>query len=105
MPRDRFFAEVLEELQAAKKTGAYFINVKESSEDLIRIYIKTGELYALTYGSAVGQDAMDIIEYYSLQNATFFDGLAAPAGIVPLKVPMKKFIEMMRKAHKKVRVP
>ena len=105
MATERFFGDVLQELYNDKKSGSLFVNVVQSSEDLIRIYIKGGEIYYLTYGSAIGQDAMDIIEYYTLQNATFFEGLAAPAGIVPSKFPMKKFIDMMRKAHKKVRVP
>ncbi len=105
MARERYFSDVLQELFDAKKSGSFFINVKESSEDLIRVYIKGGEIYNITYGSAIGQDAMDIVEYYTLQNATFFEGLAAPAGVSPLKLPMKKFIDMMRKANKKVRVP
>ncbi len=105
MAKERYFADVLQELYDVKKSGSLFVGVLESSEDLIRIYIKNGEIYHFTYGSAIGQDCMDIIEYYTLRNATFFEGLAAPAGIVPSKFPTKKFIDMMRKAYKKVRVP
>lgn len=105
MAKQRDFADVLQELYVGKVNGAVFINVKESSEDLIRIYFKGGEIYYLTYGSAIGQDALDIIEYYTLNNATFFEGVAAPAGIVPAKFQTKKFIDAMEKAHKIVRVP
>lgn len=105
MAKVRSFADVLKELHDAKKSGSLFVNVVESSEDLIRIYIKNGEIFYMTYGSAIGQDCMDIIEYYTLGNATFFEGLAAPAGIVPSKFPTEKFIAIMRSADKTVRVP
>ena len=86
-------------------SNSLFITVLQSSEDLIRIYLKNGEIFYLTYGSAIGQDALDIIEYYALRNATFFEGLEAPAGIAALKFPTKKFIDTMRKAYKRVRMP
>jgi len=47
---------------------------------------------------------MDIIEFYTWQNATFFDGLAAPAGTTASKFPTEKFIKLMKDTHKKVRV-
>ena len=105
MPKDRYFADVLQELYDAKLTGAYLITVHESSEDLFRIYTKAGEIAAVTYGSAVGQDALEILEYYTLDSGTFFEGAAVPAGVASLKFPMKKFIDMMRKANQKIRVP
>lgn len=105
MPRDRYLAEVLQELADAKVTGAYFITMKQSSEDLFKIFTKSGELVAVTYGSAMGQDALDILEYYTLANGTFFKDITVPPGTAPLKVPMKKFIEMMRKARVMIRVP
>jgi hypothetical protein len=104
MAKDQYFADLLEELYITKRSGSLFINVIESSEDLIRIYFKNGEIYYISYGSAIGQDALDIIEYYTLQNVTFFEGLAAPEGIVPSKFPTKKFIASMKNTYKKVRV-
>lgn len=104
MARDRFFFDVLKELHDARLTGAYFITTKESSEDLFKIYIKDGELVAVTYGSAAGQDAIEILEYYRLQNGTFFKDFAMPANTMPLKFPMKKFIDMMRKSGTLIRV-
>ncbi len=105
MAKQMYFADVLKEIYDNKKSGSLFINVVESSEDLIRIYFKNGEIFYLTYGSAIGDDAMDIIEYYTLSNATFFQALDAPAGTVHSKFPTKKFIEKMNKTYKRVRVP
>ncbi len=105
MARVKSFADLLQELYDDRNSGQLFVNVVESSEDLIRIYLKNGEIYYLSYGSAVGQDAMDIVEYYTFGNATFLEGSAAPAGTVASKFRMDKFISMMRKADKSVRVP
>jgi hypothetical protein len=104
MAKEQYFADVLEELYDGKKSGALFINVVESSEDLIRIYVREGEIYHITYGSAVGQDALDIIEYYTLRKVTFFERLAAPEGTKPSKFSTKKFIASMKNTYKKVRV-
>ncbi len=103
MAQERYFADVLQELHDSRKSGSLFITVLQSSEDLVRIYLRGGEIYYITYGSAVGQDALDIIEYYTLRNATFLEGLAAPTGSVPAKFGTKKFIDTMRKAHIKIR--
>ncbi len=105
MAKVRGFSDVLRELHADRKSGQLFVNVVESSEDLIRIYFKKGQIYYFSYGSAIGQDAMDIVEYYTFGNATFLEGSAAPAGTVASQFRMDKFIDMMRKADKKVRVP
>ncbi len=105
MARMRSFADVLRELHKAKKSGQLFVLVQESSEDLIRIYLKNGEIYYVSYGSATGQDALDIIEYYTFDNATFLEGSAPPAGVATSNFQTEKFIALMEKADKKVRVP
>ncbi len=104
MAKERFFAEVMQELVDTKKTGALLINVVETSEDLLRIYFRNGEIYYISYGSASGTDCIDIIEYYTLRNATFFNELTMQ-GVEALKFPTKKFISMMRDKQMKVRVP
>lgn len=98
------FADLLKEFHDGRKTGQLFVLVLQSSEDLFRIYLKDGEIYYVSYGSAIGQDALDVIEYYTLDNATFLEGSAAPAGTSAMKLQMEKFISLMRKAHKTVRV-
>lgn len=105
MATEKYFADVMQEFRDARKSGSLFVDIKESSEDLIRIYFRNGEIYHMTYGSAIGQDCIDIIEYYTLRNATFFEGLSAPAGTVSSKFPADKFISVMKKSHKRVRVP
>ncbi|OGW50741.1 MAG: hypothetical protein A2078_00505 [Nitrospirae bacterium GWC2_57_9] len=105
MARIRSFADVLRELHEAKKSGQLFVLVLESSEDLIRIYLKNGEIYYVSYGSATGQDALDIVEYYTFDNATFVEGSTPPAGVVASNFQTEKFISLMAKADKKVRVP
>lgn len=105
MAKSRMLADVLQELHDSRESGQLFVNVVESSEDLIRIYLKDGEIYCFSYGSAAGEDAMDIIEYYTLGNATFLSGSTPPAGTATSTLPTERFINMMRKADKKVRVP
>lgn len=104
MAKEEYFSDVLQDLHKTRKNGALFVNVVESSEDLIRIYFHNGEIYYVTYGSAIGQDALEIIEYYTLRNATFFENLNAPEDIAILKLSTDKFITMMKKTFKKVRV-
>ncbi len=104
MAKEEYFSDVMEDLYKTRKSGALFINVVESSEDLIRIYFNDGEIYYITYGSAIGQDALDIIEYYNLKNATFFEGLKAPEDIAIMKISTKKFIAAMKKTFKKVKL-
>lgn len=105
MARIVSFSDLLKELHEGRKSGQLFVLVVESSEDLFRIYLKDGEIYYVSYGSAIGQDALEIVEYYNLDNATFLQGSAAPAGTAAMKVETRKFISLMEKADKKVRVP
>lgn len=105
MAKLRLFSDVLQEIRGAKQSGSLFVSVKESSEDLIRIYFKKGEISHCTYGSAVGQDCLDIIEFYTWQNATYFDGLAAPTEAGNSKYQTDKFIAMMKSTNKTVKLP
>ncbi len=78
MAEDRMLGDVMKELQSQKKSGALYVSVVETSEDLIRIYFANGEIYHLRYGTAIGNDCLDILEFYDLYSATFFDGIKAP---------------------------
>ena len=75
---ERMLGEVMRELCDKKKSGALYVSVVETSEDLIRIYFEKGEIYHLRYGTAIGNDCLDILEFYDLYSATFFEGIAAP---------------------------
>jgi hypothetical protein len=78
MAEERTLGEVMRELSDKKKSGALYVSVVATSEDLIRIYFEKGEIYHLRYGTAVGNDCLDILEYYDLYSATFFEGISAP---------------------------
>jgi hypothetical protein len=78
MAEERMLGEVMRELYDKKKSGALYVSVIETSEDLIRIYFEKGEIYHLRYGTAIGNDCLDILEFYGLYSATFFEGISAP---------------------------
>jgi hypothetical protein len=78
MVDERMLGDVMRELSDKKKSGALYVSVVETSEDLIRIYFEKGEIYHLRYGTAIGNDCLDILEFYDLYSATFFEGIMAP---------------------------
>ena len=78
MNEERLLADFIKELTRAKKSGALYVSVVETSEDLVRIYFEEGRIYHIRYGTAVGNDCLDILEYYNLYSATFFQGIKAP---------------------------
>ncbi len=78
MAQERMLGDVMRDIYNEKKNGALYVSVVETSEDLIRIYFTNGEIYHLRYGTAIGNDCLDILEFYDLYSATFFDGIKAP---------------------------
>ncbi len=104
MSQERLFVDVIQELHDAKKTGALYVSIVETSEDLVRIYFRNGNIYYIRYGSAVGNDCLGILEYYNLWGATYFDGIDAPKGARPDIPDTKQIISMVRSLSKKVRV-
>ena len=104
MPEEKMFADVLHGLYKEKKSGALYVSMVEASEDLFKIYFKDGEIYHLQYGSARGNDCIDIMEYYSLNSASYFDGVHAPERIPSMHLPPTKIIiALLRKHDKKVK--
>ncbi len=104
MPQERLFVDIVQELYDGKKTGALYVSTVETSEDLVRIYFRNGEIYYIRYGSAIGKDCLDILEYYNLWGATYFDGIDAPKGAVSDIPGTKQIIAIIRNLNKKVRV-
>lgn|SRR5512143_2073202 len=105
MAEERLFGDLLQELHVAKKTGALYISMVETSEDLLRIYVRDGDIYHIRYGSAFGKDVLDILEYYNLWGATFFEGIKAPAGATSADIPRTdRIISHIRSLNKKVKV-
>ncbi len=89
---------------AAGKTGALYVNILETSEDILRMYFKGGQIYHLRYGPAIGNDCLDIIEYYNLYSATFFVGIKAPDK-PPVDLPSTEVIlARIRQMNKKVKI-
>ena len=80
MAQDRIFADVLRELHDARRNGALYVAIRETSEDLFRIYFEDGEIIFIRYGTAQGKDCLDIIEFYTLASASWFEGVVSPEG-------------------------
>lgn len=80
MARERAFGEVLRELHEARRTGALYVTITETSEDLFRIYFDQGEIMFMRYGSAQGKDCLDIVEFYTLASASWFESVEPPEG-------------------------
>jgi hypothetical protein len=105
MAEEKQFADVVHGIYEAKKTGALYVTTVETSEDLVRIYFKNGEIYHIQYGSARGQDCLDIIQYYTLHSATYFEGVRAPERTPsPDLPPTRIIIALLRKLDKKIRI-
>jgi thioredoxin reductase len=96
------FADILQELHDAKKTGALYVRILETSEDLYRLFFKNGNICHIRYGSAVGKDCLDILEYYNLVGATFFDGINVPDRPASDLPDTEQIISMIRGFNKKV---
>ena len=72
------FADLLQELQNGRKSGALYVSIAEKSEDMARFYFRNGDLYHVRYGTAIGNDCLDILEFYTMNSASFYDGIDAP---------------------------
>jgi hypothetical protein len=102
--KEQSFADLIQELHIAKKTGALYVSIVETSEDLVRMYFRNGIIYHIRYGSAIGKDCLDILEFYNLWGATDFEGIESPGGAVSRLPDMKEIISKIRVLNKKVRV-
>ena len=103
MAEEQFFENIVEDVVRAKKSGALYINVVENSEDLIRIYFKDGEIYHMRYGTAVGNDCLEVLEYYRLYDAMFFDGITAPDAHARDLPPTRAILERIRQMEQKIK--
>ena len=76
--RDLLLADALDRYRSRNKTGVLFVDVKQSSLYLIRIYLRGGEIYCLSYGPVKGNECLELLEFYDLKKAVFLDGIAIP---------------------------
>lgn len=58
----------------------------------------------MRYGSAIGNDCLDILEYYNLYSATFFGGVKAPDAAAKDIPSTEQIIATLGKLNKKVKV-
>lgn len=104
MEKEQSFIEVIQDILTARKNGALYVNIVETSEDLLRMYFKDGQIYHCRYGTAIGNDCLDILEYYNLYSATFFEGIKAPDK-PPADTPStKEILTKIGQMNKKVKV-
>ncbi|MCK9418746.1 MAG: DUF4388 domain-containing protein [Nitrospirae bacterium] len=104
MEQEQLFADVIQDILTARKNGALYVNIRETSEDILRMYFKEGQIYHLRYGTAIGNDCLDILDYYNLYSATFFEGITAPDK-PPADLPStKEILAKIRQLNKKVKV-
>lgn len=104
MVDERMLGDVMRELSDKKKSGALYVSVVETSEDLIRIYFEKGEIYHLRYGTAIGNDCLDILEFYELYSATFFEGITAPDASAKDLPPSREIVARVSGFNKKLKV-
>jgi hypothetical protein len=104
MGKEQLFAEVIQDILTAKKNGALYVNIVETSEDILRIYFRDGQIYHCRYGTAIGNDCLDILDYYNLYSATFFEGIKAPDKPPTDLPPTKEILTKIRQLNKKVKV-
>jgi hypothetical protein len=57
MPTELDFADILQEFYDTKKTGALYVRIVETSEDLYRLFFKDGKICHVRYGSARARTA------------------------------------------------
>ena len=104
MAEERLLADVIRDIHRERRSGALYISIVETSEDLFRVYFEQGNIYYLRYGSASGRDCLDILEYYNFYSATYFEGIKAPgtpSGDLP---PTEEIIAQFVRMNKKVKV-
>jgi hypothetical protein len=104
MEKEQLFAEVIQDILTARRNGALYVSMREISEDMLRMYFKDGQIYHLRYGTAIGNDCLDILDYYTLYSATYFQGIRAPDK-PPADLPStKEILARIRQLNKRVKV-
>jgi hypothetical protein len=104
MAEERLLADVLRDIQQEQRSGALYISMVETSEDLLRIYFEKGRIYHLQYGSASDRECLDILEYYKFYSSTYFDGIKAPGSPHADLPPTAEIIEKFTRMNKTVKI-
>lgn len=97
------FADVLQEYRDAKKSGALFVSVAAASENLVRFYLKDGEVCYVSFGPLKDRECYDVLDCYDFGKAVYFDGMKPPA--ISADLPKtEEMIEKFRKLGKQVQL-
>ena len=103
MATERLFADIIQDFLDAKTSGALYVSVVEISEDLIRMYFKDGQIYHIRYGTAIGNDVLEVLEYYNLYGTTFFEGITAPDKHATDLPPTNEIMNKIREINKTIK--
>jgi len=101
---ERTFDALLKELQQGKKTGGLYVDMVEQSEDMLKVFFEKGEISFIKYGTAVGNDVLEILEYYNLYSASFYEGITAPGKPTRDLPSTQAIISKIESLHKNVKV-
>ena len=102
--QERLLSDVMKDIHRERKSGALYLSMVETSEDLFRVYFEQGNIYHLRYGSASGRDCLDILEYYTIHSATYFDGIRAPGSPQTDLPPTAEIIERFTRMNKTIKI-
>lgn len=72
------FADVLQEFNTKKKTGALFAVVDHSTDHMARLYFEDGEILHLSYGRLHGKEFLEHLDNYDFGMAIFLSGIKPP---------------------------
>jgi hypothetical protein len=105
MSEEKLLVDIIRSIYSAKKSGGLYISTVEASEDLFKIFFKHGEIDHIQYGTAHGNECLEIVEFYTLNSATFFENVRVPELVpsIPLP-PTRVVIAMLARLDKKVRL-
>jgi hypothetical protein len=76
--REVLLADVLDGFLARNKTGALFVDVKQSSVYPVRIDLRDGDIHCISFGPLKGSECLELLEFYDFENAVFLDMLVFP---------------------------
>jgi hypothetical protein len=97
------FADVLQEFNVKRKTGALFAVVDQSADHMARLYFEEGEILHFSFGPMKGSEFLERLDNYDFGMAVFFPGMKPPR-IAHKDLPTTlNVIEAMKSTGKTIR--
>lgn len=97
----RMLGDLLHDYHEGKGNGVLFIEVKEKSENLIRIFLQEGQIRHMSYGTCSGKDCLDILDCYEFTTAYFVKDMKPPL-VTPDLPTTPQIIEQLRRSGRSV---